>query len=284
MTFDEFPVITKGDIEEPPAVYLCQVGEQVSCGACCGLYNVANLSRAALEDRLARRTQRFAAVTRTEDGIEQYRREIEGWTPEERPFPHFHHCPFLGLIGEAHARVGCLLHPAVPGNDGHDFRHLSFYGAKACRSYFCPTTRALPKRYLQVLLTVVDDWYPYGLIITEHRLLNAIFTELENRIARPLGPDDFPLHSEAFRRLRELLDLKLSWPYRCTNAPGPAHFFFENGLYPRADITWPSNIRPDWDCEIIFQELESCFVSEKDLFQAEKRLRDLFSGISEVMD
>ena len=284
MTVDGIPAAAEGNSEDPPAVYLCQVGARVSCGACCGLYNVANLSRAALEDRLARRTQRFAAVTRTEDGIEQYRCEIEGWTPEERPFPHFHHCPFLGLIGEARARVGCLLHPAAPGNDGHDFRYLSYYGAQACRSYFCPTTRSLPARYLYILRGLWDDWYPYGLIITEHPLLNAVFTALEDRIARRVGPDDFPAHSKAARRLRELVELKLSWPYRCAEAPGPCHFFFENGLYPRPEIQWPSSARPGWPDEIIFRELESCFESEKDVLQAAKRLRDLFSRICDVLD
>lgn len=272
MTVDDIPAAAEGNSEDPPAVYLCQVSARVSCGACCGLYNVTDLSRDALQDRLARRTERFAAVTRTEDGIEEFRREIVGWTPEDRPFPHFHHCPFLGLIGETHARVGCLLHPAVPGNDGHDLRYLSYYGTQACRSYFCPTTWALPPRYLQVLLTVVDDWYPYGLIITEHRLLSAIFAGLENRIARPLGPDDFPSYSEASRRLRELLYVKLSWPYRRVNAPGPCHFFFENGLYPRADIDWPSAVRPDGHSATMFRELESCFESEQDMLQAQKRL------------
>ena len=47
------------DGENVSAVYLCQVGERVSCGACCGLYNVADLSRDSLEDRLARRTVRL---------------------------------------------------------------------------------------------------------------------------------------------------------------------------------------------------------------------------------
>lgn len=283
MTVDDIPAAAEDDGEELPAVYLCQVNERVSCGACCGLYNVTGLSRNTLQDRLARRTERFAAVPRTEDGIEQFRRAIVGWTPEDKPFPHFHHCPFLGLIGETHARVGCLLHPAVPGNDGHDFRYLSYYGAQACRSYFCPTTRALPPRYLQVLLTVVDDWYSYGLIITEHRLLSAIFAGLERRIRRPLGSDDFPSASEGSRRLRELLYVKLSWPYRCADAPGPCHFFFENGLYPRADIAWPSTVRPDGLYATMFRELESCFGSEQDVRQAQERIDGFFGRIAAAL-
>ncbi len=274
---------TTVDGKKLPAVYLCQVSERVSCGACCGLYNVADLSRDALEDRLARRTERFNAVSRTEDGIEQFRREIEGWTPEDRPFPRFHHCPFLGLIGETGGRVGCLLHPAAPGNDGHDLRFMSYYGAKACRSYFCPSTQSLPPRYLQILRAIWDDWYVYGLIITEHRLLHAVFTSLENRMERPAAPDDFPMHSEASHCLRELLALKLSWPYRCAGSPGPCHFPFDNGLYPRPEVKWPAGIRPDTHAGIIFRELESHFGSEMDVAHATAVLDNVFGRLSDAL-
>jgi len=284
MTVDDIRTTAKDDGEDPPAVYLCQVSARVSCGACCGLYNMAALSRAALVDRLTRRTERFAATPRTEDGIEQFRRAIEGWTPEEKPFPQFHHCPFLGLIGNAHTRVGCLLHPAASGNDGQDFRCVSYYGVKACRSYFCPATRSLPTRYLHILRRVWDDWYAYGLIITEHRLLQAVFTVVEYYIDRPVDPGDFPAHSEATRCLREVVDLKLFWPYRCTDATGPCHFVFENGLYSRPEIKWPSLLRPDGHYQTILRELESCFASDNDMLQAEKILRDLFSRIFAALD
>ncbi|MEE4603200.1 MAG: hypothetical protein V2J65_18105 [Desulfobacteraceae bacterium] len=283
MNGKEVNVIATVDGENASAVYLCQVSERVSCGACCGLYNVADLSRDALEDRLARRTERFAAVTRSEDGIEKFRCEIEGWTPEDRPFPHFHHCPFLGLIGETRGRVGCLLHPAAPGNDGYDLRFMSYYGAKACRSYFCPSTQSLPAQYLYILRALWDDWYEYGLIITEHRLLNAVFTLLENRIARPVVQDDFPVHSEASHCLRKLLALKLSWPYRRAGSPGPCHFLFDNGLYPRKEVQWPVVVRPDVRYDIIFRELESHFGSERDVVQATALLDDVFGGLSDAL-
>ena len=284
MTANETYVAIKDDVEDPPEVYLCQVGKGVSCGACCGLYNVADLSRTALYDRLARRTERFAATPRTEDGVEQFRRAIEGWTPEAKPFPQFYHCPFLGLIGNTHPRVGCLLHPAVAGNDGHDLRYVSHYGAKACRSYFCPATRSLLPRYLHILRGIWDDWYGYGLIITEHRMLRTMFKVIENHIGRPLGQDDFPEDSEATRCLRTLLALKISWPYRCSGAPGPTHFVFENGLYPRPDINWPSPRRPGAYHQTIFRELESCFASEHDLRKAEAMLHDSFARVFAAME
>lgn len=251
-----------------PKAYLCQVDRSVSCGACCGLYNVADLSREILEDRLARRSRRFAGIERTEDAIEKFRRETLGWTPEEHPFPQFYHCPFLGLVGRGRTRVGCLLHPQSQGNQGRDLRYASYYGAKACAAYFCPSCRIIPSRHLMILRDLFDDWYDYGLIITEHRLLTAVFTSLEMRLDRPIGPADVPLRSRAADRLRDMLRLKLAWPHRSPEAPGPCHFPFDNGLYPRSEIAWPAPLRPEPLYGTILQEMESQFSSAQDVDQA----------------
>jgi hypothetical protein len=221
-----------------------------------------------LEDRLASRSRRFAGVERTEDGIEQFRREILGWTPEERPFPRFHHCPFLGLIGGGKKRVGCLLHPETHGNQGRDLRYLSYYGAKACATYFCPAHWSIPPRHLMILLDLFDDWYDYGLIVTEHRLLKAVFTVLETRLDHPIGLFDTPLCSAATAGLRHLLRLKLTWPHRPQGSPGPCHFPFDNGLYRRPKTLWPTPGRPDPLYQTIFQEMESRFTSAQDVCQA----------------
>lgn len=276
------------DDHSPPKLYFCQVNEQISCGACCGLYNVADPSRDSLLDRLAGRTARFAATPRTEDGIEGFRRAIEGWTPEDRPFPQFHHCHFLGLIGTNGTRVGCLLHPEAPGNGGHDFRYLSYYGAEACRSYFCPATAALPQRYGKILQAVLDDWYAYGLMITEHQLLRAVFEVLEDQVGRMVTPKDFRTGREASACLRDLLDVKRSWPYRRADARGVCHFPFENGLYPRQAVDWPGAYRPGRRYQVIFRELESGFGSEADVRRAEKLLADqvekVFDRLNRSMD
>ena len=266
-----------------PAVYLCQVSRQVSCGACCGLYNIPNLCRDALQERLARRTQRFAAIPRTEAAIEHFRRQTEGWTPEDRPLPQFHHCPFLGLVGVERSRVGCLLHPQAPGNQGRDWRHLSYYGAEACRSYFCPSSRILPSRWLQLVRSVLNDWDAYGLILTEHRFLRVLFEALEQRLGGPLRPAaaECPL---ACARLRKLFDLKQSWPYRRSDGPGLCHFPFDNGLYPRPAPNWPSAARPAVHYQVLFRELESVFATEADMWQGVRLVEDLVDAVADGLN
>jgi hypothetical protein len=253
-----------GAEDRPPVVYLCQVTKRVSCGACCGLYNVCDPSRDALTERLVRRTAQFAATPRTERAIERFPREIEGWTPEDRPLPRFHHCPFLGLIGARRSRVGCLLHPAAPGNRGRDWRYLSYYGAKACRTYFCPAGRALPARYLHLMQAAMNDWYHYGLFITEHRLLRALFEILERHLVRPLQPAEAS-HTRGRKRLEAIFDLLLAWPYRAPESPDWGPFPFENGLYLRPKLRWPSTVRPPAPYPILFRELGSVFATDGDL-------------------
>ena len=133
-----------------------------------------------------RRTRRFAAVPRTVAGIDAFKASIEGTEPRKRPFPDFHHCAFLGMIEDAGRRVGCLLHPLARGNGGVDWRGLSYYGGMACRTYFCPSVRHLPVRWLTAVRQSMDHWYLHGLVVTERRLLAALFT----RTGKPDGPGD----------------------------------------------------------------------------------------------
>ncbi len=260
-------------------VYLCQIRPTVSCGACCGLYNIADPSRDTLETMLIQRTEAFSKVPRTIRDIDNFRMKIEGWTSPERPFPQFHHCPFLGMIGGAAGCVGCLLHPAASGNNGQDWRGLSYYGGMACRTYFCPTYRHLPAPHLEILRNTMDDWYLFGLIITERKLLAAFFRELENRMQRPPEPHEFHPTSKAAELLREFATLKIKWRHRRPNAPGPCNYFFENGEYPRPTVQRSGTEIPLSQYETIFRELDSSFPALEDLRSAEKQLDQLFSEL-----
>jgi len=254
------------------SVYLCQISPNVSCGACCGLYNVADPCPQVLEAMLVRRTRWFADVPRTIAGIDAFKALVEETEPQERPFPDFHHCPFLGMITDTGRRVGCLLHPLADGNDGLDWRGLSYYGGMACRTYFCPSVRQLPARWLTAVRQSMDHWYLHGLIITERLLLAAFFEELENRIGRPIDESDFSDGTDAASRLRTFAALKRDWPFRRNGAPGVCNYFFEDGQYPR---TRAGGV-PTSSLENIFLELDSSFPSTTVLRRAEKQIEDLF--------
>ena len=250
-------------------VYLCQTGPDVSCGACCGLYNVADPSPESLEALLVRRSRWFTDVPRTMAGIDAFKARVEDAECQDRPFPEFHHCPYLGMIEDEGRRVGCLLHPLADGNNGIDWRGLSYYGGMACRAYFCPSVKQLSPRWLAALRQSMDHWHLHGLVVTERHLLTAFFEILENRLARPIHTDDCPGGSQAAALLRSFASLKLTWPFRRADAPGMANYFFEDGLYPRPAVFRASASIPLSPFETIFRELDSGFSSIDDLHEAE---------------
>ncbi len=263
-------------------VYLCQVSPDVSCGACCGLYNVADPSRENLKAMLVRRTRWFASVPRTVAGIDAFKASVEGAEPQERPFPDFHHCPFLGMIENDGCRVGCLLHPLATGNGGVDWRGLSHYGGMACRTYFCPSVRHLPARWLTAVRQSMDHWHLHGLVVTERRLLAAIFTILEDRMGREIEITDFSEPAPAATLLTTLTTLKLHWPFRRRGAPGVCNYFFEDGLYPRPPVKREATSIPTSRFEELFHELDSGFSSVDSMERAEATIEGLLFALDMV--
>ncbi|MEJ2658459.1 MAG: hypothetical protein P8012_14915 [Desulfobacterales bacterium] len=143
---------------------MCSVNEKVACGACCGLYNVADPSEQNLTKMLHYRTGIFETTPGNWQDNENFGRRISEETAEGRPYSQFHHCPYVGLVGSDRSRVGCLLHPKSEGNRGVDFRGLSYYGRMACRLYFCPTFNKVPvpskdliRRSEKIVDTLIQD-------------------------------------------------------------------------------------------------------------------------------
>lgn len=263
--------------------YLCQVSRRVSCGACCGLYNIHNLSRNRLEAMLATRTAAFDLVPRQAGAIEDFGQRQLGWAPEDRPFPHFYHCPYIGLIGRERTRVGCLLHPEASGNHGRDWRELSYYGAKACQNYFCPSTKQLRAEHQDIIRTGIDHWYLYGLTITEHRLWSAFFRELEYGLGRHVIGSDFDEGPEARRRLRRFATLKLNWPYRRSEVCGPCNDFFDDESDPRTAVDRVDPTIPISSYEVIFGTLQSRFMGAADLQRAEAMVETILDELTAIV-
>lgn len=268
---------------ETEAVYLCQVGAHVSCGACCGLYNVAEPSPENLEALLKRRTRWFAEVPRTVAGIDAFRDRVASAEPGKRPFPDFHQCPFLGMIGDDGRRVGCLLHPLAAGNAGLDWRGLSYYGGMACRTYFCPSVQQLPARWLTAVRQSMDHWYLHGLIATERRLLTEWFTHLEQRLGRPIASDDFSSDPAAEALRAAFTTLKRIWPFRRPDAPGVCNYFFEDGQYPRPEVNVGKKRISSSPFGAIFRELDSGFSSPSEVKTAEEKIEAMLTALVDAL-
>jgi len=273
-------ISTSMDHHAPGGIYLCQVNENVSCGACCGLYNVADPSEQNLTEMLRYRTRIFDELPRNWQDIEDFGRRMADETAGDRPFPEFHHCPYIGLVGQSRSRVGCLLHPMADGNNGIDFRGLSYYGGMACRLYFCPTFHKVPVQLKDLIRRTAKDWYRYGLIITESDLLCNVFdelasiTEMDSRELR-CSPDDPPLES-----IRHLMDLKLTWPFQPLPDTDRVNYFFEDGLYTKPAVKYGESDITFSRYAAIFQGLVSVFHTSEHLRRAEAIIDELIHDMA----
>jgi hypothetical protein len=263
-----------------PKTYLCQIGENVSCGACCGLYNVPDISRRALSELLSERAKAFSKVPRTEEAIDAFGlAETRKIGNSLRPCPDFHHCPFLGLVGEKLSRVGCLLHPLGNGNNGVDLRGLSWYGAFACHSYFCPTHHDLSEEYKRIVKAVSNDWYLYGLAITETGMLHNFFGTAEKKLGTALTADFIGLKEHRARAVLEFLSLNEAWPYRPEKSRRKCHYFFRDGLSPDELIPYDALGVDPSPMDPALRALGSVFPDAGALLRAEAMLDEILEAV-----
>lgn len=241
----------------PGGVYLCQVSDCISCGACCGLYNVADPSFENLWSMLEHRTQRFDSTPRDFDSLENFGRQITADEKQQGPYPEFHHCPYIGLVGEKRNRPGCLLHPLGKGNKNTDHRGLSHWGGLACASYFCPTCHNLPARFKKILRACAENWYIFGLSVTEDTCLANYFGLIEHATGKPLIFEDV-IENIAFKdAVNRFLRLKITWPYRKQPFNRLGNYFFKDNLYPRERIDYAVLGMEVPNCDPILQSLDT---------------------------
>ena len=264
----------------PGYVYMCQVSEKISCGACCGLYSIENISRKNIDNILNKRSILFESVARNIDGLIEYESEISKLESQVNPYPDFHHCPFVGFMGDKVKTVGCLLHPLAKGNNGIDYRGISYYGGMACKNYFCLTCKKLTPRYKKIVRCVIDDWYLYGLIVTEWEMLNCLFFEIEHMINRELtaeeiGKSEF-LKSGILAFLSLKIESKLSQNIQ-------ANYFFEDQKYKLPEINYPLYNLEVSKYDVILRCFRFKINSASELMKAETLVKTNIQLISELI-
>lgn len=262
-------------------IYLCQVNETLSCGACCGLYNLPDPSFGVLSGILARRTALFADLPRDMEAILAFG-EKETAMIGRLPMAEFHHCPYLGLIGPDKNRVGCLLHPRGDGNHGVDYRGISHYGSMTCQIYFCPTHRRIPSYLKTLLCNIFGGWHPFGLVVPETDLLAAMDEQIRARV--PAGDIDIEkaLQDETRRLWQTLLTLKCDWPYRAVDRPW-ANYFFNDALYAKPSVNYEKTGKASSRYDKLFRELHSVFNGPADLTRAETFMDRLFNDLASAL-
>jgi len=250
-------------------LHLCQPDNKKSCAACCGLYNYRDGSRGGLE-RLIRRHTSCLRPPRPLDAaaLRSYARRFR---PREngraKLFPTIYNCEFVGFLDHSETRVGCLLHPSQ--RQGDDWRRLSFHGAALCAEHFCLSYTYLTYQEQETVIRGVDDWYLYGLVITDIDLIKTYCRHLNDRLGYA-----FAAHLVEQPSLKEVVygffALKVNWPFRAAEPGRFGKYQFSGESYREASIDYERLGLRDSPYDTIFRSLESDFAAGDEVKEAER--------------
>ncbi len=255
---------------ESSFIHLCQPDSCKSCGACCGLYNYADSSRESLLRRLRWRTALFPEIVKSPDDLDHFSSLVRSSEEQARRYEVIYCCEYLGFLDAEEKRVGCLLHPLQ--NNGTDLRDVSFYGRELCDGHFCPSYTYLTREEKQALIFVLEDWYLYGLCITDIDLVKSYFRLVSDRLLTTPRPEK--LKAEPLRNLvQKFFELKLVWPYRDPAVNRLGKYYFDGSQYMIDRIDYEGLGWKKSRFDSIFLSLSSRFSRREDLVTAEQILQ-----------
>jgi hypothetical protein len=252
---------------------LCQPDACKSCGACCGLYNYQDNSRAVLTERLRRRTECFATLR---DDLDRYRHEVAAFEGPKL-YETIYNCEFLGFVDQGHKRVGCLLHPDI--NEGRDLRGISFYGEDLCRQHLCPSHEKLTTAEQVVVISLLDDWYLYGLCITDIDLIKSYLAHIQNAVGEEFNPPQMDTKPTLKRLMKEFFSWKEHWPFRRKEALRFGKYYFLEGEYHIARIDYEGFGLAPSPYDGILLSLASEFRDRLEVSAAEEMVRKNIEGV-----
>ncbi|MCW7491040.1 hypothetical protein ND861_00095 [Leptospira sp. 2 VSF19] len=147
----------------------------VSCGACCGLFNL-KLQPKEFKTLLSERTSEFYATVDFEvrHTFPIYRKERE---TKEVSIPKkddmTYNCPFLGYVDSTKQRIGCMIHPIFTGDPKS--QNFSFYGASICQAYDCKNKESvLAGLWESFFVEIAKDSVEYSYLSADHIFTSAI--------------------------------------------------------------------------------------------------------------
>lgn len=155
----------------------------VSCGACCGLFNL-KLSSKEFKSLLTERTSEFQSTVNFEvrHSFPIYRKNRE---TKETQIPKkdemTYNCPFLGYVDTTKQRIGCMIHPIFTGDPKS--QNFSFYGASICQAYDCKNKESvLADLWETLFVEIAKDSVEFSFLAADHIFVNALeklFTHFE---------------------------------------------------------------------------------------------------------
>lgn len=144
----------------------------VSCGACCGLFNL-KLDVKGYKNLLTERTNYFKSsvkfeIRHTVAAFRQTRESIESTYTKNDEMTY--NCPYLGYVDEAQSRIGCMIHPVFTGDPKS--QNFSFYGTSICQAYDCKNKENIATDLIEDLIRKVsNDSIEFSHLASDHILI-----------------------------------------------------------------------------------------------------------------
>ncbi len=150
---------------------LCQPDLHRGCSVCCGLFNLADISRENLEHFLSEGRSREEELSCHDQYVE----------PSDVRDAGSHICPYQGFLSSG--KPGCLIHPL---GRGEELRDRSLFGSRICGGFLCPAHKILSSEEKRLLIKYVRDWYLYSVAVLDPLSFRFI---LEHALACSCGDD-----------------------------------------------------------------------------------------------
>jgi len=252
--------------EDGNFIHLCQPDSAKSCGACCGIYNYADSTKESLVKRFRRRKEYYSNIVGKPEDVKLYSEVVRGSEDQTKLYEVIYCCEYLGFLDASEKKVGCLLHPLQC--HGVDLRDVSFYGRNLCHGHFCSSYDYLSKEEKQSLIHIIDDWYLYGLCVTDIDLVKEYFRMVGNAVSEMPASGKF--RSGALKEIAlRFFSFKISWPYRSSDVNCFGKYYFDGSQYMIRYIDY-QGLRCDKSrFDRIFQSLCSEFRKAEELKRAE---------------
>jgi hypothetical protein len=222
-------------------------------------------------------TEQFLRSHRTEADLFMLKKEISAKRPEIL-FPVIYNCEFMGFIDRDRKKVGCLLHPSL--NNGKNLRWISHHGKETCDESRCTAYFYLRDAEALLVAETVDDWYLYGLCVTDLDLVKEFFNITSVMLSDNVNAEKVRSRENLKEIFQQYLLLKERWKFsRNGNRFGKYVFKQQNYLIHRIDYASLSANPSRFDK--IFNSLGSEFKNKSELIEAEELLEQIFQRFAE---
>ena len=242
------------------------------------MYNWLGHSRTLVEEVLLLQTEAFLQSGRTEDELIILKKEIYGKRPAAR-YPVIYNCEFMGFIDRERKKVGCLLHP--DSNSGKNLRDISHHGRATCDEARCTAYSYLSDSEAELVAKCADDWYLYGLCITDLDLVKEFLETASDMVSDDVNAGKIMASAALTDIFRKYLNLKERWPY-ARNPHRYGKYYFVDRDYPIYKIDYDSLGSAPGKFDKILVSLGSEFTDKRELAAAEEMLGSLFKEFAKA--